>query len=122
MNDLSKDLLIKIKNLYDQKKYSKLEATLEKLDNLENLPANLRMIYAVSKALNPKSKISDYEKSAIFFEKIYLENKSNLEPLYNLIIVSLKANMYLNLNKTCQFISLRNCSILIFFCKLLLLS
>jgi len=99
MNDLSKDLLIKIKNLYDQKKYSKLEATLEKLDNLENLPANLRMIYAVSKALNPKSKISDYEKSAIFFEKIYLENKSNLEPLYNLIIVSLKANMYLNLNK-----------------------
>ena len=98
MNDLSKDLLAKIKNLYEQKKFSKLETTLENLKNFENLPINLQMIYAVSKALNPKSKIKDYKKSAFFFEKIYLQDKSNLEPLYNLIIVSLKANMFLNLN------------------------
>jgi len=99
MNDLSKDLLAKIKNLYEQKKFSKLETTLENLKNFENLPINLQMIYAVSKALNPKSKIKDYKKSAFFFEKIYLSDKSNLEPLYNLIIVSLKANKYLDLNK-----------------------
>jgi protein O-GlcNAc transferase len=97
MNDLSKDLLVKIKSLYQNKKYSKLETTLENLKNLEGLPNNLQMIYAVSKALNPKSKINDYKKSALFFEKIYLKDKSNLEPLYNLIIVSLKANMHLKL-------------------------
>ena len=98
MNDLSQDLLAKIKILYEQKKYSKLETTIEKLNNLVDLPSNLQMIYAVSKALNPKSKIKDYEKSAFFFEKVYLKDKSNLEPLYNLIIVSLKANMHSNLN------------------------
>ena len=56
------------------------------------------MTYAASKALNPKSKIKDYKKSAFLFEKIYLKDKSNLEPLYNLIIVSLKANMFSHLN------------------------
>lgn len=99
MNDLSKDLLIKIQNLYKQKKYSKLETIVEKLKNLNNLPSSLQMTYAVSKALNPKSKTIDYEKSAFFFEKIFLNDKSNLEPLYNLIIVSLKINKYLILNK-----------------------
>ena len=98
MNDLLKDLLVKIKNLYEQKKYSKLETIIENLKNLEDLPVNLQMTYAASKALNPKSKIKDYKKSAFLFEKIYLKDKSNLEPLYNLIIVSLKANMFSHLN------------------------
>ena len=98
MNDLSKDLLDKIKNLYEQKKFSKLETTIENIKNFEGLPTNLQMIYAVSKALNPNSKIQDYKKSAFFFEKIFLSDQTNLEPLYNFIIVSLKANMHLRLN------------------------
>ena len=98
MNDLSKDLLDKIKNLYEQKKFSKLETTIENIKNFEGLPTNLQMIYAVSKALNPKSNIQDYKKSAFFFEKIFLSDQTNLEPLYNFIIVSLKANMHLRLN------------------------
>ena len=98
MNDLSKDLLDKIKNLYKQKKFSKLETTIENIKNFEGLPTNLQMIYAVSKALNPNSKIQDYKKSAFFFEKIFLSDQTNLEPLYNFIIVSLKANMHLRLN------------------------
>ena len=98
MNDLSKDLLDKIKNLYEQKKFSKLETTIENIKNFEGLPTNIQMIYAVSKALNPKSKIQDYKKSAFFFEKIFLSDQTNLEPLYNFIIVSLKANMHLRLN------------------------
>ena len=71
MNDLSKDLLDKIKNLYEQKKFSKLETTIENIKNFEGLPTNLQMIYAVSKALiYPNSKIQDYKKSAFFyFEK-----------------------------------------------------
>ena len=67
MNDLSKDLLDKIKNLYKQKKFSKLETTIENLKNFKDLPVNLQMIYAVSKALNPRSKIQDYKRSAFFF-------------------------------------------------------
>ena len=98
MNDVSKDLLDKIKNLYEQKKFSKLETTIENIKNFEGLPTNLQMIYAVSKALNPNSKIQDYKKSAFFFEKIFLSDQTNLEPLYNFIIVSLKANMHLRLN------------------------
>ena len=98
MNDLSKDLLDKIKNLYEQKKFSKLETTIENIKNFEGLPTTLLMIYAVSKALNPKSNIQDYKKSAFFFEKIFLSDQTNLEPLYNFIIVSLKANMHLRLN------------------------
>ena len=57
------------------------------------------MIYAVSKALNPKSKIKDFKISSYYFEKIYRSNEKNLEPLYNLIIVSLKAKKFLNLKK-----------------------
>ena len=99
MKILTNDTKIKLKKLFEEKKYSKLESLLENFKNLEDLPINFQMIYAVAKALNPKSKVKDYKKSAFFFEKIYLNDKSNLEPLYNLIIVSLKANIYLDLNK-----------------------
>ena len=40
-----KDLLDKIKNLYEQKKFSKLETTIENIKNFEGLPTNLQMIY-----------------------------------------------------------------------------
>ena len=98
MKILTNDTKIKIKKLFDEKKYSKLETFLENLKNLDHLPTNIQMIYAVSKALNPNSKIQDYKKSAFFFEKIFLSDQTNLEPLYNFIIVSLKANMHLRLN------------------------
>ena len=98
MKILTNDNKIKIKKLFEEKKYSKLEIFLENLKNLDHLPTNIQMIYAVSKALNPKSNIQDYKKSAFFFEKIFLSDQTNLEPLYNFIIVSLKANMHLRLN------------------------
>ena len=99
MKILNNDTKTKIKKLFEEKKYSKLEIFLENLKNLDHLPTNIQMIYAVSKALNPKSNIQDYKKSAFFFEKIFLSDQTNLEPLYNFIIVSLKANMHLRLNK-----------------------
>ena len=98
MKILTNDNKIRIKKLFEEKKYSKLEIFLENLKNLDHLPTNIQMIYAVSKALNPNSKIQDYKKSAFFFEKIFLSDQTNLEPLYNFIIVSLKANMHLRLN------------------------
>ena len=98
MKILNNDTKTKIKKLFEEKKYSKLEIFLENLKNLDHLPTNIQMIYAVSKALNPNSNIQDYKKSAFFFEKIFLSDQTNLEPLYNFIIVSLKANMHLRLN------------------------
>ena len=98
MSDLLKDLTVKVINLYRQKKYSKLERALEKFKNLRDLPRSLQMTYAVSKVINPKSRNYDYKKAAIIFEKIYNKDKSNLEPLYNLIIANIKANRFSYLN------------------------
>ena len=108
MNVLNNEIKNKIKKFYNQKNYSKLENLLEKLENFDELPVSFLMIYAVSKALNPKSKISDYKISAHYFEKIYRNNEKNLEPLYNLIIVSLKAKRFLNLNNILENVYLSN--------------
>jgi tetratricopeptide (TPR) repeat protein len=99
MKTFTTEIKIKLKKFYQEKNYSKLEKLLEKQKSFNELPVDILMIYAVSKALNPRSKINDYKKAAYYFEKIYSANEKNLEPLYNLIIVSLKANMHLNLNK-----------------------
>ena len=108
MKALNNDLRNKIKKFYHEKNYSKLEELLEKLENFDELPASFLMIYAVSKALNPKSKIDDFNKSAYYFEKIYRSNEENLEPLYNLIIVSLKSKRFSNLNNILEKAYLKN--------------
>ena len=89
--DLNQDQRLKLKTLFEKKKYSKFETEIEKLGSLENLPLFLIMGYAGSKVLNPDSKKDDYLKSTILFEKIYSKDKSNLEALYNLIVSSIKA-------------------------------
>ena len=99
MRDLSLEFKSKLQKLFIEKNYSKLEKLIESLKGFDKLPINILMIYAVSKAHNPKSKINDYTKAAFCFEKIFNLNKSNLEPLYNLIIVSLKAKKFINLKK-----------------------
>ena len=108
MKALNNDLKNKIKKFYHEKNYSKLEELLEKLENFDELPVSFLMIYAVSKALNPKSKIDDFNKSAYYFEKIYRSNEENLEPLYNLIIVSLKSKRFSNLNNILKKVYLKN--------------
>ena len=67
---------------------------MEELGDIEELPINIAYIYAISKALNPSSQESDYKQSFKLLIKIYKNNKSNLEPLYNLIAVSLKSKQY----------------------------
>lgn len=108
MKAFNSDLKNKIKKFYNEKNYSKLEELLEKLENFDQLPVSFLMIYAVSKALNPKSKIDDFSKSAYYFEKIYRSNEENLEPLYNLIIVSLKSKKFSNLNDILEKAYLKN--------------
>ena len=108
MKLFNNDLKNKIKKFYHEKNYSKLEDLLEKLENFDKLPISFLMLYAVSKALNPKSKIDDFNKSAYYFEKIYRSNEENLEPLYNLIIVSLKSKNFSNLNNVLKKAYLKN--------------
>ena len=94
MPDLDKDLNKKLIELFENKKYSEIEFELESLGDIEKLPTQTLMAYAVAKALNSKSKKNDFEKAAYFFERIYISNKSNLDVLYNLIIVSLKSGVF----------------------------
>ena len=91
---LSTDQKIKLKQLFENKKFSEIERFVESLGDLKKLPSNILNLYATSKALNENSKINDYKLSAYCFEKIYLENNSNRDAFYNLIIVSVKATYF----------------------------
>ena len=108
MTTLINELKIKINKFYQEKNYSELEKLLESLKIFDQLPISILMIYAVSKALNPKSKTNDYKKAAFYFEKIYKIDEDNLEPLYNLIIVSLKAKKFTDLNNLLENVYLKN--------------
>ena len=94
MSDLDKDLNNKLTNLFNNKRYSEIEYEIELLGDLHKQPIQILNAYAVAKASNINSKKDDLEKAAFFFEKVYLLNKSNLEALYNLIIVSLKSKVF----------------------------
>ena len=96
---LSTDQKIKLKQLFENKKFSEIEYFVESLGDVKKLPSNILNIYATSKALNKNSKIEDYKLSAYCFEKIYLENNSNRDAFYNLIIVSVKATYFDYLEK-----------------------
>ena len=94
MNDLSLEFKSKLQKLFLEKKFSTLEFELECLGNIENLPSDIKYLYAISKSLNSKSKKNDFELAVNLLTDIYLKNKKNLEPLYNLIVVSLRAEKY----------------------------
>ena len=96
---LSTDLIIKLKKLFNEKKFTEIDFTIESLGDLKKLPNNILNLYAVSKALNPSSKIDDFKLSAYFFEKIYSADKSNREAFYNLIVTSVKAVHFSYLEK-----------------------
>ena len=64
MPDLDKDLNKKLIELFENKKYSEIEFELESLGDIEKLPTQTLMAYAVAKALNSKSKKNDFEKAA----------------------------------------------------------
>ena len=94
MNDLSFEFKSNLQKLFVEKKFSELETEIESLGNLQNLPENIFYLYAISKSLNPQSKKKDLLLATDFLAQLYLKNKKNLEPLYNLVVVSLKARTY----------------------------
>ena len=68
MIDLSLDLRAKLKNLYIKKQFSEIEKEIKVFKNLDDLPTDIKMLYAVSKSLNPKSTREDFIIASYFFE------------------------------------------------------
>lgn len=94
MNDFTNQLKSKILKLFSQHNFEKIELEIEKIGELSNLPLDILNIYALSKARNPKSNKKDLNISADIFEKIYLDNNKNFEPLLNLSVIGLKLKKY----------------------------
>ena len=94
MIDLSLELRTKLKNYYTKKQFYLIENEIESFENLEDLPTDIKMLYAVSKTLNPQSIKKDFIIASYFFENVFNKNKSNLEPLYNLIFSSIKSAFF----------------------------
>ena len=94
MSDLVTDLKKKITKLFKDKRYSEIETELEKIGDLEKQAIPNINAYAVAKALNKNSEREDLVKAAYFFEKVYISDKSNLETLYNLALVSIRSRVY----------------------------
>ena len=94
MKDLSLEFKSNLQKLFVEKKFSELQFEIESLGELADLPENILYLYAISKSLNPQSKKADLILVTEFLTQIYNKNKNNLEPLFNLVVVSLKAKTY----------------------------
>lgn len=97
MSDLSEEFKSNLANLYKNNQYSQLEFEIEKLGELDKLPKNILYLYSISIGLNPLSSDERLKISSKLLKKIYLEDKTNLEPLYNLAVISLKSGLYLDI-------------------------
>jgi len=94
MDDLNLEFKSKLQKLFIEKKFSTLEFEIESLGDIKNLEDENLYLYAISKSLNPTSKKNDYILALDLFIQAYKKNKKNLEPLYNSVVVSLKAEKY----------------------------
>ena len=94
MINLGLEFRTKLKNLYIDKQFSQIEREIESSKNIDFLPTDIKMLYAVSKSLNFKSTREDFVTASYYFEKVFISNKSNLEPFYNLILTSVKSEFF----------------------------
>ena len=94
MDDLNLKFKSKLQKLFIEKKFSTLEFEIESLGDIKNLEDEILYLYAISKSLNPTSKKNDYILALDLFILAYKKNKKNLEPLFNSVVVSLKAEKY----------------------------
>ncbi len=94
MKDLSLEFKSNLQKLFIEKRFSELETEIENIGKIKDLPNNIFYLYAISKSLNPLSKKDDLILATEFLIQIYNKNKKNLEPLFNLVVVSLKAKTY----------------------------
>ena len=94
MNDLKEDLTKKFINYLKNKKYKTLQFEVEMLGDVEKQHPSIIFCYANSIYFNESSEIHDLSYASYLFEKIYINNKNNLRPLYSMIAVSFKTKVF----------------------------
>ena len=101
MSDLNKDLSKKFIRLLDKKEFKLLQSEVEKMENAEKQNPLVMFFYACSIFLEiPKNNSEEKNKKLLLasklFEKVYTENKTNIQSLYNMIEVSFKTKVFKN--------------------------
>ena len=94
MVDLNKDLADRFLNLLETKQYERLQFETEMLGEIENQHPLIIFYYASSIHLKKTSKKKELLFAQDLFEKVYLMKKSNLQPLYNMMVLSFRTNHY----------------------------
>ena len=92
--DLNQDLAKKFLNYLDTKQYERLLFEADMMGEIENQHPLIIFYYASSIYLKETSKKKDLIYASSLFEKVYLMKKSNLQPLYNMMVISFKTNEY----------------------------
>ena len=94
MANLDKDLANRFLNFLETKQYERLQFETEMLGEIENQHPLIIFYYASSIHFKKTSKKKDLLYAQSLFEKVYLMKKSNLQPLYNMMVLSFRTNVY----------------------------
>ena len=94
MVDLDKDLADRFLNFLNTNQYERLQFETEMLGKIENQHPLIIFYYASSIHLKKTSKKKELLFAQDLFEKVYLMKKSNLQPLYNMMVLSFRTNHY----------------------------
>lgn len=97
MSDLNQDLNKKLLSFLDNKQYKRLQFEVNMLGDVEKLHPLIMFYYASSIYLEESSRNKDLLFAGLLFEKVYLNNKTKLQSLYNGIAVSLKTRSFKSL-------------------------
>ena len=92
--DLNEDLAKRFLNFLDTKQYKRLQFEADMMGEIENQHPLIIFYYASSIYLIETSKKKDLIYASSLFEKVYLMKKTNLQPLYNMMVISFKTNEY----------------------------
>ena len=82
------------KKYLDEKQYSKLQLHYEKLGKPENQLPPIIFYYACAITLNQSSNIKDLRCASNLFEKLYINNRHDLQLLCNMIELSFRTQEF----------------------------
>ena len=92
--DLNEDLAKRLLNFLDTKQYERLQFEVDMMGEIHDQHPLIIFYYASSIYLKEVSKKKDLIYASSLFEKVYLMKKTNLQPLYNMMVISFKTNEY----------------------------
>lgn len=92
--DLNEDLAKRFLNFLDTGQYERLQFEADMMGDIENQHPLIIFYYASSIYLKETSKKANLIYASSLFEKVYLMKKTNLQPLYNMMVISFKTHEY----------------------------